>query len=163
METRSIWLKTLDGTPKEFAWAAVKTPGEEPDAAKKAWATALTSQEGTGDGWDATMTSWRDVPMMLWGHFLVHGSATPTLSGRTVAIDGVSFDLDTSGAPPETTITDIDALCTLVEAVGDTVSFTEVGGKTVKVYTSEPDTPLDGCDSAIYRQTSDSQVVRTDA
>lgn len=172
MDQRTIWLKTLNGVPQTFAWAKVKTMAEEPDPVEKVRSAALGSQELQADGWDATTTAWRDVPILLYPHFMLDAAASPVLASRTLTIDGVSFDLDTAGrpcpdqedCPPDVTITNIDALCTLVEAVGESIAFVEATTlKSVRVYTSEPGSPLGGCDSAIYRQDSDGQVVRVDA
>jgi len=171
-DSRSLWLVTLNGVPQRLSWASVKTQDEEADSALKSHAAALRADELVGDGWDATTTAWRSVPPMLYPDVLEHASSTPTLVSRTVAVDGVEYDLDTAGRPvsltdsgdPDATITDVDALTTLIEAMGQAVSFVEKTTlKRVRVYTSEPGSPLDGCDSAIYRQTSDSQVARVDA
>jgi len=166
-----MWLVTLNGVPQGFAWGHYKTQDEEADPVEKNRSAALGSQQSTGDGWDATLTAWRNVPPLLYDGIMGHASATAAIAGRTLTIDGASFDLDTAGrpcggqedCPPDATITDIAALCTLVEAVGFEVTFVEKGAqRRVTVYPSEPDS-IEGVPSAIYRQDSDSQVVRTDA
>ena len=171
METRTIWLRTLNGTPQGFSWALVKTPDEEPDPAAKIWAAALSEAQKPANGWGATTTTWKVLPPACGGGFFA--VSTPTLADRLLTVAGLSFDLDTAGRTAagstralssDATIVDTTALVTAVEEAGEVLRFVEASTlKSIFVYPVEPASPLDGCAAAIYRQAVDRQIVRIDA
>ena len=172
-DSRSVWLKTLNGVPMGVSYGSVKTQAEEPTASVKSYNAALSATEDTGSGWDATRTAWEAVSPLMGMGVINHASSTATLVDRTLTITGVAYDLDDRGRDhltgltayaPDAVIVDQDALCTFVEILGIDIDLVEkTSFRKVRIYTTEPAQPLEGVTAAIYRQTSDGLVVRVNA
>ena len=133
-EPRSIWLVTKDGVPQHCAWALVKTQAEA-EVGQKSWAAALDAGQLVADGWDATQTLWRRVPMALRPGLVENAVVT----GRDVTCIGLSYNLDTGGRvhmshsaerpqepyEPDAVVADEDELLDGVEAFGGEIRFVE--------------------------------------
>ena len=155
-EPRRIWLITKDGIPKHCAWAMVKTLAE---TSQGTYGAALSADQDTTDGWDATPTQWRSVPEALRPGAIEHGS--PAVVGRDVTACGLKYNLDTGGRvhptqtepyEPDAIVEDEDALLTAIEAAGKSIKFVESG--TLKQFLVNPDTEatIGGYDVLINRQ-----------
>jgi hypothetical protein len=169
-----MWLVTDNlGAPRHCAWGTVKTPAEEPDPAKKSWAAALSDAEVTA-GWDATTTAWNRAPQLSMPGVIDDAGAGSALVSRTLTIGGIDFDLDDAGRcnskgaclAPDGVFTTIADAVALAESLSQDFTVVEKTTlKKVRVWsTQDPADPHPGDhDSGIYRQVSDSQVVRADA
>jgi hypothetical protein len=171
VESRQAWLLLYQGTPQRLAFGAVKNPSEEPDSARKPWAAAFNDSQEADPDWTATSTMWKRAPAFAMND----AASNAVLAGRLLTIAGVQWDLDDSGRvnsllgaeklAPDGLIIDQDAAVSLAESLGSDLVFVEKTTlKLVKVWAaSDPTTPAPaGIDSALYRQVSDSQVVRVD-
>ena len=171
MESRQAWLLLYQGTPQGLAFGAVKNPSEEPDSARKPWAAAFNDAQEADADWTATTTMWKRAPVFTMND----AASNAVLAGRLLTIAGVQWDLDDPGRvnslsgaerfAPDGLILDQDAAVALCESLDKDLVFVEKTTlKVVKVWsTSDPTTPAPtGIDSALYRQISDSQVVRVD-
>jgi len=171
-DPRSIWLVTHNGVTQGFVWALTKRE-EDAVTGNPSWECALRADQSAAAGWDATPTTWRRVPSIAYPGVL-NASATPTLTGRTLAVGGCTFDLDTGGRAhpdggealePDATVVSVDDLVAHVEAAGVSIDMVEKGTlKKVRVYPTEPDDPNAGgaVNSAIYRRQSDNTPTRSD-
>jgi len=173
METRTAWLITESGTPHSLSFGNYKNPSQEADESKRSWAAALNETQEADPNFDATMTAWK-AASTIPGR-MGHASAGAGLTGRTLTIAGVTWDLDDAGRaqgagmenfPPDGTLIDATAAVTFAEALEGDLEFVEATTlKRVKVWcTEDPADPYEGgFDSALYRQDSDESVVRVDA
>ena len=175
-EPRKIWLVSDNGgVPYRLEWAAVETEGEwAPDGEHSHdWAAALTPAEEAA-GWSAESTEWTSLPTMTYRDYLAASAANASVASRELTVGGCKWNLDDKGrklggadcCTPDATIVSNDDLIALVEEIGNDVVFYEkTTDKLVRAYAADPVTnPLVNgkYDSAVYRQTSDSQVVRVD-
>jgi len=171
---RSIWLVVDDlGDPQRFQWALYKTRAEEADAARKDWSAALSDAEETA-GWDAFVTNWHKVPELARPGVLTDAAANAAVAAGVLTVGGVDFTLADAPrldecncklAPDGTVVTAADAVA-LAESLGRDLELVEKSTlKRVKVWaTQDPGDAHPGTfDSGLYRQSSDSQVVRADA
>lgn len=172
----SIWITTLNGVPQQLVWGIYKTEAEEPDPARRRLARVLKPDQLVANGWDAVSTAWRRVPELVSKAIFAHPSSVVTLVGRKLTVSGAEYDLDDAGRAcldpehdpeaPDVVVVDQDAIVTLVAALGvDHLLVEKTTLKTIHVHAvQDPATPNPpGANSGLYRQTSNSQVVRAEA
>jgi hypothetical protein len=172
--SRTVWLLVDDlGVPQGFKWASVKTPSEEPDADLKSWSAALSDAEVTA-GWDAHETSWYKVPPLARPGVLTDVGSGASYAAGVLTTGGVDYTLadtprlDAIGCKlcPDGTVSTLADTVALAESLGMDIDFVEKTTlKKVRIWSTQD--PADAhpgtIDSGIYRQSSDSQVVRADA
>lgn len=175
MEARTAWLITESGNPHSLSFGNVMNPSQEADTNIRDWASALSDDQEADANFTATTTAWKSAPPFAMPGLLDHASSGATLSGRTLSIAGVSWDLDDGGRPqgsgmenfpPDATLVDANLAVAFAEALTSDLEFVEAGTlKKVRVWsTKDPADPYEGgFDSALYRQNADSVIVRVDA
>lgn len=176
MEVRQIWLVTESGAPKYCSWGRYKNPSSEADTGVRDWASALDDAQEADVNFDGTQTTWRRAPAFGGPGVMDHANANSSLVGRTLRVGGVTWDLDDTGRAqavgqenhePDGTVVDLTEAVVLAEGLAGVLKFVEATTlkKVLVEFTSQIDAYAcpTGYDSVIFRKTSDSLVIRTEA